>query len=916
MSCQISSDSVSGAVAPFGIQYIYLDFDGESAAYHNTELDLHLDRVEVENSRLTAERITAITAALNDRFADSGVLFVTERPTDRKYSTVYVGRTSAFDSYGAFAGLSETVDLGNENRSDNAFVMLDASSDDADIVDTIAHEAGHLVGSLDHGGEGVEKFARAYVIFRNDGIKRTTLKGQFVSEGLQAHFGRTGNILEIYYGERKVYSATITPTDWSTLSYFMDYDCPYANGKFEFSVSVSALNLPEKQEGTNYVRLTFNIKNKEKSTIWSDVYQVSSVGDVLFDQTQKKPNDCVLAATINALKMLGKDVSGSYDTLAAHYGVLVGEDGCGLGLAEVLEDGGLTEGNDFSRVDGSAITYSSLKGALDKGFAVMMRYDNPGGGIGHAITVDKVRLANGKTIVRYTDSGDNQTGYLEAELKDGKLFIDNEWKGGVRSVIVKNADNWKKETLTGKQITTSAEQRSDVQNMTITPGGSVVLDNGGSIGGKNSIYGGRLNVGTGVSVAANTAIGLYMAYERPSQAPVIGNLGNLAGASISVKVESNQLPGRYGIACNAGSFSGTISVDASDLCDGVGASVGGCHTVFETAHLGDLRPGDEIRCGTAVYRLELDSDAALILSVAYDAASGDLNGDGRADIVMTISQSGHAADGSTGAWLIQADQTAAWGDLSQRNAGWEIFGTGVTTAGKTTCDVYVKSADNVIGAWTTDATGKVAGWETVGQFDASTQVLGLGDFNGDGQTDLLLRNTNGAVGCYFTSGETLGWNYFQSLGDEWTVSAVGDLNGDGRDDVVLKNAAGYAGTWLTQSDYTMALANLDTLADGFSIVGCGDFDGNGTSDVLLRQGTYYGAWTVENGGVSGWMGLGDLGDITVEQIGDFDADGIDDLRIRTSAGDLGSQLVKGADNLDWKYYGSVGTEWSTSLASI
>ena len=61
-------------------------------------------------------------------------------------------------------------------------------------------------------------------------------------------------------------------------------------------------------------------------------------------------------------------------------------------------------------------------------------------------------------------------------------------------------------------------------------------------------------------------------------------------------------------------------------------------------------------------------------------AAGDLNADGRADIVMTIAQEGHAADGATGAWLIQADQTAAWGDLSQRSEGWEIFGTGRTAA--------------------------------------------------------------------------------------------------------------------------------------------------------------------------------------------------------------------------------------------
>ena len=59
------------------------------------------------------------------------------------------------------------------------------------------------------------------------------------------------------------------------------------------------------------------------------------------------------------------------------------------------------------------------------------------------------------------------------------------------------------------------------------------------------------------------------------------------------------------------------------------------------------------------------------------------------------------------------------------------------------------------------------------------------------------------------------------------------------------------------------------------------------------------------------MGLGDLGSVTVEQIADFDGDGRDDLRIRTANGDLGAELVKGADNLKWAYYGSVGSEWLT-----
>ena len=400
--------------------------------------------------------------------------------------------------------------------------------------------------------------------------------------------------------------------------------------------------------------------------------------------------------------------------------------------------------------------------------------------------------------------------------------------------------------------------------------------------------------------ASTATVNLYIADQTPQAYVLVDNLNAFNDADFRITISTDQAKGTYKLADGASSFSQSIII-------GNTAGATQTITVGETVILGDLA------CTLKLAGTQL---SLTVSSGTPKPNEFDLNADGRADVVLTIDQPGHGADGATGAWLIQPDQTAAWGDLSQRNSGWEIFGMGRTSAGKETADVYVRSTDNVIGAWTTDPSGKVSGWETVGEFDDQTEIVGLGDFNGNGQTDLLLRNLNGAVGCYFTGGEKTGWNYFQSLGSEWNLAAVGDLNGDGRDDVVMKHDDGFAGSWLTQADGTMAWADLDTLPDGFEIVGTGDFNGDGTSDVLLRTGSYYGAWLVQDGNVSSWMGIGDLGGVTVEQIADFDSDGIDDLRIRTATGDLGTQLVRGEDNLEWHYYGSLGDEWSTSLASI
>ena len=141
----------------YGLQTVYLDFDGGNTVYDGEILAI--SNVSVAGAGLTEERIASITAALNALYSTQGIRFVTERPAEGAFSTVYIGKTDAFAPYGSFAGVAEMVDTGNRTKNDNAFVLLDHTASDAELIDMIAHETDHLLGVLDHGGSGLERFA-------------------------------------------------------------------------------------------------------------------------------------------------------------------------------------------------------------------------------------------------------------------------------------------------------------------------------------------------------------------------------------------------------------------------------------------------------------------------------------------------------------------------------------------------------------------------------------------------------------------------------------------------------------------------------------------------------------------------------------------------------------------------------------
>ena len=129
---------------------VFLDFDGGCRVYRNPVLDLNIP-LSQSPSGVSFRRRAALVERLNRAFPGGGVRFTTDAAA--AVSAVHIGRSNSFDAFGNFAGLAEGIGSGD------AFVFLDDSAADGELIDVILHEAGHILGILDHGGEGAARYA-------------------------------------------------------------------------------------------------------------------------------------------------------------------------------------------------------------------------------------------------------------------------------------------------------------------------------------------------------------------------------------------------------------------------------------------------------------------------------------------------------------------------------------------------------------------------------------------------------------------------------------------------------------------------------------------------------------------------------------------------------------------------------------
>ena len=218
-------------------------------------------------------------------------------------------------------------------------------------------------------------------------------------------------------------------------------------------------------------------------------------------------------------------------------------------------------------------------------------------------------------------------------------------------------------------------------------------------------------------------------------------------------------------------------------------------------------------------------------------------------------------------------------------------------------DILWRDSSGQFGDWLSAANGSAsynsaAGLTTVGN---DWHIAGTGDFNGDGRVDILWRNDNGAVGNWLANaGGGFAYNSAAGVigvGNDWHIAGTGDFNGDGRDDILWRNDNGQVGDWLATSNggFASNSASVAGVGNDWHIAGTGDFNGDGRDDILWRNDDgSFGDWLGQaNGGFVYNAAAGVVAAPTYWHIvgtGDFNGDGRDDILWRANDGQFGDWL--------------------------
>ena len=319
------------------------------------------------------------------------------------------------------------------------------------------------------------------------------------------------------------------------------------------------------------------------------------------------------------------------------------------------------------------------------------------------------------------------------------------------------------------------------------------------------------------------------------------------------------------------------------------------YTITHTGASGTVTGPDGTDTFSSVERLQFDDQSLLFV-----APKNDFNGDNQSDVMWHNTIGQLALWQMSGSTLVSAGAVAGGTIVS---ADWHVAALqDFDGDGKT--DILWRNNSGAMAEWNMNGMVLASGGAVAGGAVVLTdwQIAGVGDFGGDGKSDILWQHTSGQLSMWQMDGSTLASaGAVVSIPTDWRIAGVADFNGDGKGDILWRHSSGVVAEW--NMDGT-AIASGGLVAGGgavtadWQIAGVGDFGGDGKNDIL---------WQNTNGQLAIWQMNGSTllsagaaaGGATVSadwhigSVADFNGDGKSDILWRNNSGAVAEWNMNG-----------------------
>ncbi len=259
-------------------------------------------------------------------------------------------------------------------------------------------------------------------------------------------------------------------------------------------------------------------------------------------------------------------------------------------------------------------------------------------------------------------------------------------------------------------------------------------------------------------------------------------------------------------------------------------------------------------------------------------ASEDFDGDGKSDMLWQ-----NIDTGDVYVWIMNSVAQKSGAFVARGiPADWDIkLSEDFDGDGKSDV-LWQDSGSGAVYIWLMDGASIASGGYVVRSMPQDWYIRGVGDFNGDGKADILWQSRDvGDVFCWLMDGtkmQTGSGFIVKRLQPEWQIKAAADYNGDGNSDIHLRNTAtGRDVIWLMDgisikgADFVrpkagttgpmMPMTERASGTDSWDMKSTGDYNGDGVNDMLWQDGSTGDVymWTMDSSGSSYSGGYVDQG---------------------------------------------------------